>query len=108
MTGQFSVDGLSAAMWLRRTNGSRLISARTATEMVRMIMRDEHGQSELDRNEPLSVEADGEAWIVTGTRTAQPAASGPPLPGWAGPIYARISQFDGQILDYHFLLLYES
>ncbi len=99
---QFAIDGLSPVMWMRRANSIRLVSANTAAELVRMIVKDEYGQDELDRNEPLSVRAEGDEWVVTGASGPQHARPG--LPAEAGAIYARISQFDGRIVDYHFLL----
>jgi hypothetical protein len=51
-------------MWLRCANGAQLISAKTAQELVRMIVRDEYGQAELDRNEPLSIHDEGKSWLV--------------------------------------------
>jgi hypothetical protein len=107
MTGQFSMDGLSPSMWLRRANGSRLVSSKTAIELVRMIVRDEYGQDELDRNEPLSVQEDGDSWVVAGAPGEQHAL-GPGRFKGAGPVYARIARFDGQISDYRFLTDYDA
>ena len=92
-------------MWLRHASGAELVSAKTAEEMVRMIVRDECGQTELDRNEPLSTSDEGNTWLVSGSMSK--AAPDPPEPGWAGPISVRISKFDGQIIDYMHTLLPE-
>jgi len=72
-----------------------------------MIVRDEYGQDELDRNEPLSVQEDGDSWVVEGAPGKQHTL-GPDRFKGAGPIYARIAQFDGQILDYQFLIDYDA
>lgn len=100
MTGQFSMDGLSPSMWMRRARGSRLVSAKTAAQLIRLIVTDEYGQDELDRNEPLSVREDGDVWIVDGAPGEQHAQVHG-RPRGAGPLFARISKFDGQILDYY-------
>lgn len=98
-----AASSLTPSMWLRHANGVRLISAPTAVEIVRMIVKDEYGQADLERNEPLSVRDDGEAWVVLGSG---PKPSNPPDPQWAGPLEVRISKFDGQILDYFYTILY--
>ena len=65
-------------------------------------LNDELGAIELERNEPLTAEEDGDTWIVTGSESDEFNAQHPPASGWTGPLQMRISQFDGQILSYVF------
>lgn len=87
-------------MWLRYANGAQLISTKTAQELARMIIKDEYGEAELDRNEPLSIHDEGKTWLVSGSMPTAPDSSDPRQPSWGGPIQVRISKFDGQIIDY--------
>ena len=90
-------------MWLRYANGVLLISAKTAEEIVRMIVRDEFGETALVQNEPLSVRDDRETWLVCGSPLKRDPS--PPQPTWAGPVQVRISKLDGQIVDYVYTIL---
>ena len=100
--------GADGSMWLRRANGQKLISAQTAMEMVRMVVKDQHGQLEVDRNEPLSCIDDGDAWIVNGNESPEFNAKNPPKPTWSGPLRMCISKIDGQILSYVFTFDWEN
>jgi hypothetical protein len=100
-----SAETLTPSMWLRYANRIRLISAKTAQEIVRMIVRDEYGQAELDRNEPLSIYDEGETWLVSGSFPKAADPSDPQWASWAGPIAVRISKFDAQIRDYSHTIL---
>jgi hypothetical protein len=95
-------DHEDASMWMRRAGGVKLISASTAIELARRVLNDELGAIELERNEPLTAEQDGDTWIVTGSESDEFNAQHPPTSGWTGPLQMRISQFDGQILSYVF------
>ncbi len=100
-------DDLTPSMWLRRANGANLISAKSAEAIVRMILADEAGQAEVERNEPLSVRDEGEAWLVSGSPPDPARAPDPKTPNWAGPVQARIAKFDGRILDYSFTIIFD-
>jgi hypothetical protein len=94
-----SQDG---SMWLRRASGVKLISAQIAVEIARLVVKEQYGQLEVDRNEPFSVIDSGDAWIVTGHESPEFNAKNPPEPTWSGPLRMSVSQFDGQILNYVF------
>jgi hypothetical protein len=93
------------SMIVRRARGDGLITAAIAVEIARMVLRNEHGQSELDRDEPFSVVADGDVWIVRG-RDPPPAAVAETPAGFppAGPFQMRISRFNGQIFECCFVM----
>ena len=92
-------------MIVRRARGDGLITAAIAVEIARLVLRNEHGQCEFDRNEPLSVVADGDVWIVRG-RDPSPEAVAETPEGFplAGPFQMRISRFDGQIFECGFVM----
>jgi hypothetical protein len=94
-------------MWLRDANGIDLVSAKTAEAIVRLIVADEFGQAEVERNEPLSVRDDGESWLVSGSQPGPAGALDPKAPSWAGPVQVRIAKFDGRILDYSFTIIFD-
>jgi hypothetical protein len=87
----------SEGMWLLRANKIDLITSDTAIEIIRRVVRDRSGQDEVDRNEPLTVEDDGDTWLVRGTASASAAGS---RKAWMGPIRGRVAKFDGQILGF--------
>lgn len=89
-------------MWMRRASGVKLISAQTAIELARQVVHDELGPTEVERNEPLNAVEDGDAWVVVGNELVEFNTEHPPVSGWIGPLWMRISQFDGQILSYVF------
>jgi len=95
-------DRKTTSMWLHKSLGTKLISAETAKEIARLVTRDRYGQIEVDRNEPLNVAAAGDTWAVTGSQNEEFDVRHPRDPGWAGPVRMRVSQSDGQILEYDF------
>ncbi|MGO9773127.1 MAG: NTF2 fold immunity protein [Roseiarcus sp.] len=95
-------DGQASSMWLHRSLGTKLISAGIATEIARLVTRERYGQLEVDRNEPLKVDAAGDTWIVSGSNNEDFNVKHPRQPAWGGPLRMQISQFDGQILEYVF------
>ena len=84
-------------MWLLQANKIDLVTSDTAIELIRRVVRDRYGQDEVDRNEPLTVEDDGDTWLVRGTASASVAGS---RKAWMGPIRGRVAKFDGQILGF--------
>lgn len=90
---QYNAEG----MWLLRANKIDLVTSETAIELVRRVVRDRSGQDEVDRNEPLTVEDDGDTWLVRGTVSPSAAES---RKAWMGPIRGRVAKFDGQILGF--------
>lgn len=92
----------AGSMWLQRSLGTKLISANIAIEMTRLVTRERYGQIEVDRNEPLQATADGDTWVVTGSKSEDFDAKHPRNPAWGGHVRMQISQLDGQILDYVF------
>ena len=86
-------------MWLHRSLGTKLISADIAMGIARLITRERYGQIEVDRNEPLKVEAVDDTWTVTGTANKEFDAAHPRQPACGGRLRMQISQFDGQILE---------
>lgn len=95
-------DRKASSMWLHRSLGTKLISAGAAMEIARLVTKERYGQLEVERNEPLKVEAADDTWIVTGSDNEDFNAEHPRQPTWGGPIRMQISQFDGQILEYVF------
>jgi hypothetical protein len=89
----------SEGMWLMRANKINLITSDTATEIIRRVVRDQYGQTEVDRNEPLTTADDGDTWLVRGTASSPAAGSSE---AWIGPIRGRVAKFDGQILGFIF------
>jgi len=104
MTGSIKA-GEPGSMWLHRSLGTKLISIDVAIQIARLITKERYGQLEVDRNEPFQAIADGDVWIVTGSRSEEFSAEHPPMPAWHGPMRMRISQFDGAITDYSFGIL---
>lgn len=92
----------ASSMWLHKSLGTKLISADIAMAIARLITRERFGQIEVDRNEPLKVEAVDDTWNVTGSVDKEFDAAHPRQPTWGGPLRMQISQFDGQILEYIF------
>jgi hypothetical protein len=86
----------SEGMWLWRANKVEFITSETAIEIVRRVIRDRYGQDEVNRNEPLTVQDDGDTWLVGGTTSSSAGSK----PAWMGPIKARLAKFDGQILGF--------
>ncbi len=95
-------DQSASSMWLHRSLGTKLISADIAEEIARLVTRGRYGQMEVDRNEPLNVVGAGDAWVITGSQNEDFDAQHPREPAWGGPVRMKISQFDGQILEYDF------
>jgi len=91
-------------MIFRQARGDALITDAIAVEIARLILKSQHGQSALDRNEPLSATADGDAWIVLGRDQPQGPAESPRGFSLAGPFRMRISRFDGQIFECCFVM----
>lgn len=89
--------GPDYSMLSRRWNGIKLITSQMAMEIARIVHRKSEGQAALDRDEPLCVVEDGDAWVVSG---AKPIAYDPSNPALEGSLKMRISQFDAQILSY--------
>ena len=85
------------SLYLRRASGAKLISAQIATEIARLVLREQYGQTELDRNEPFSIVEDGDTWIVRGKDPPKQAPQTPPDIISDGPFKMQISQYDGQI-----------
>ena len=71
-------------------------------DIARLVVKDQFGQLEIDRNEPLKFVTDGDAWLITGSNSQEFNAKNQPDPPWSGPLRMRISRFDGQILSYVF------
>jgi hypothetical protein len=97
-----NTDSKASSMWLHRSLGTKLISADIAMEIARLITRERYGQIEVDRNEPLKLEAVDDTWTVTGSVNEDFDSAHPRQPVWGGPLRMQISQFDGQILEYVF------
>jgi len=95
-------DRTASSMWLHRSLGTKLVSAEIAVQIARLVTKERYGKIEVDRNEPFTAIADGDTWIVKGSVSQEFNDRHPPMPAWHGPVRARISQYDGQILDYLF------
>jgi len=92
-------DSPDFTMQSRRWNQEKLINSQIAIEIARLVHRQSYGEADLKANEPLSVAADGDAWIITGAKESR---YNPVDPKLDGAFKMRISQFDGQILSYAF------
>jgi hypothetical protein len=89
----------SEGMWLLAANKIDLITSDTAIEVIRRVLRDRYSQTEVDRNEPLTVKEEGDTWLVRGT---VPSSTAGPQGAWMGPVRGRVAKFDGQILGFIF------
>jgi len=87
-------------MLSRRWSGQTLISVDIAIQLARLVHEEQYGQSALREEEPLSVEEDGDCWVVKGAKALKYDVTTPKLDG---PMEMRISKFDGQILSYAFV-----
>jgi len=86
----------------RRAAGTKLISDVIALEIARLVLAREHGEDEIKDQLPLSVTAEGDAWVVRGSR---PMMVGSDFSKLRAPLEMRISQFTGQIFTCHFQFL---
>ncbi len=90
----------SPLMFLYRASGRKLISETVALEYARLVLKSEYGDEEVQRQQPLTISADGEDWVITGSV---------PFPDdfrLDGPFQMRVAQFDGQIRSFAFLTDY--
>ena len=71
--------------------GVQLVSATTALALIKMVIDDYYGASELAAQEPLKVEDGGNVWTITGSRVRQLYDS--------GPVKASVSKLDAAIVS---------
>jgi len=89
-------------MQSRRWNQQKVITSEIAIQIARLVHRQSYGEADLKANEPLTVAADGDAWVITGAKESRYDRVDPKVDG---AFEMRISQFDGQILSYAFIEL---
>jgi len=85
---------------LYRAIGERLISSETALGIAALIVQDRFGQEEFDRQVPLEVREQDDAWIITGSAQSDVPAGTPSGALKTGKLLMTISQFDGRILNF--------
>ena len=95
-------DGAELSMYLLATMGSKLISQATALEIARMVLRDRHGQSELDRQSPLTIVAEDNNWVVRGSHKPDFDDGRGQSVLRQGSLKMVISQIDGRITAFAF------
>jgi hypothetical protein len=64
----FKPDEEHPDMMARRAAGMKLISDAIALEIARPVLAREHGEDEVNKQLPMSVVADGDTWVVRGSR----------------------------------------
>jgi len=85
------------SMLSRRWSGSKLVTSQIALEIARLVHTQAEGENDLANNAPLAAAAEGDTWIVTGSKVVRHDSSMEKLDG---SLRMVISQFDAQIVSY--------
>jgi len=80
--------------------GEKLVSRETALGIAALVVKDRFGQSEFDRQLPLQIREQDEAWIITGSARSDVPAGTPSGALKRGKLLMTISQLDGRILNF--------
>lgn len=87
-------------MDLYRAIGEKLISRETALGFAALLVQDRFGREEFDRQVPLKIREQDDAWIITGSAKPSSPAGTPSGALKTGNLLMTISQFDGRILNF--------
>ena len=85
------------SMLSRRWSGAKLVTSQIALEIARLVHAQAEGENDSASNEPLAATAEGDTWIVTGSKVVRYYSNKETLDG---SLRMVISQFDAQILSY--------
>jgi hypothetical protein len=68
-----------------------------------ILFYEENGEEELVRQSPFSISEEGDTWVVTG-RQREATDENASRPSREGPFEMKISKFNGQIYDCHYIM----
>jgi hypothetical protein len=91
------VGGRDISIFGIQASGQALVSDEVALEFARLIVRDNYGGDALAAQSPLTIQAEGDEWIIRGSAPHAVSPRYPTDPNEQGQLEMRIAQLDGQI-----------
>ena len=93
-------SGVDHSVYLYRVLGQKLVSRDTALGFAKLLLSDRFGDSEVQLQNPLTVEEAGDTWVVHGARQPDFDDGLPDGVLRRGKAEIVISQVDGRILKF--------